>query len=70
MIGYASYLIPAALVVLGWHYFWCRPLDAIYTKLVGTALLFASLSGLLALAIGNHRRSTDTPSAPAGRSAS
>ena len=53
VVGYASYLIPAALVVLGWHYFWCRALDAIYTKLVGTALLFASLSGLLALAPGN-----------------
>ena len=53
MVGYASYLIPAALVVLGWHYFWCRPLDAIYTKFVGTALLFTSLSGLLALAVGN-----------------
>ncbi len=53
VVGYASYLIPAALVVLGWHYFWCRSLDAIYTKLVGTLLLFASLSGLLALAIGN-----------------
>ena len=53
VVGYASYLIPAALVVLGWHYFWCRPLDAIYTKFVGTALLFTSLSGLLALAVGN-----------------
>jgi S-DNA-T family DNA segregation ATPase FtsK/SpoIIIE len=54
VIGYAAYLIPAALVVLGWHYFWCRPLDAIYTKVVGTGLLFTSLSGLLALAIGNQ----------------
>jgi len=53
VVGYAAYLIPPALVVIGWHYFWCRPLDAIYTKFVGTVLLFASLSGLLALAIGN-----------------
>jgi S-DNA-T family DNA segregation ATPase FtsK/SpoIIIE len=53
VVGYASYVIPAALVVLGWHYFWCRSLDAIYTKVVGTLLLFASVSGLLALAIGN-----------------
>ena len=45
-------LVPAALVVLGWHYFWCRQVDAIYTKIVGVVLLFASLSGLLALAIG------------------
>ena len=24
MLGYAAYLIPLVLVVLGWHYFWCR----------------------------------------------
>ena len=24
LFGYASYLIPAVLVVIGWHYFWCR----------------------------------------------
>ena len=69
MVGYSSYLIPAALVVLGWHYFWCRALDAIYTKFVGTVLLFASLSGLLALAIGSAR-STGTPFARAARWAS
>ena len=52
VFGYTAYLVPAALVVLGWHYFWCRQVDAIYTKVVGVVLLFASLSGLLALAIG------------------
>jgi DNA segregation ATPase FtsK/SpoIIIE, S-DNA-T family len=52
VFGYTAYLVPAALVVLGWHYFWCRQVDAIYTKIVGAMLLFASLSGLLALAIG------------------
>jgi DNA segregation ATPase FtsK/SpoIIIE, S-DNA-T family len=52
VLGYTAYLVPAALVVLGWHYFWCRQVDAIYTKFVGVVLLFASLSGLLALAIG------------------
>ena len=26
--GYASYLLPAAMVILGWHYFWCRSMDA------------------------------------------
>ena len=52
VFGYTAYLVPAALVVLGWHYFWCRQVDAIYTKIVGVVLLFASLSGLLALAIG------------------
>src|SRR5918992_2628231 len=39
LLGYGSYLIPAAMVIIGWHYFWCRSVDAQYTKLVGTGLL-------------------------------
>jgi S-DNA-T family DNA segregation ATPase FtsK/SpoIIIE len=53
VLGYASYLVPALLVVLGWHYFWCRAIDAIYTKAVGTILLLASLSALFSLALGS-----------------
>ena len=40
IFGFASYLVPLLLVVLGWHYFWCREIDAAYTKLVGLLLLF------------------------------
>jgi S-DNA-T family DNA segregation ATPase FtsK/SpoIIIE len=32
LVGYAAYLIPAFLVVTGWHYFWCRHVDAAATK--------------------------------------
>ena len=32
LVGYAAYLIPAFMVVAGWHYFWCRTLDAAGTK--------------------------------------
>ena len=53
LLGYASYLIPAAMVVLGWHYFWCRTLDAQYTKLIGAGLLFGCVSSLLSLAFGS-----------------
>jgi DNA segregation ATPase FtsK/SpoIIIE, S-DNA-T family len=53
LVGYASHLIPAAMVVLGWHYFWCRALDAQYTKLVGAGLLFGCVSSLLSLAFGS-----------------
>jgi len=53
LLGYASYLIPAAMVVIGWHYFWCRALDAQYTKLIGAGLLFGCLSSLLSLAFGS-----------------
>jgi len=53
LVGYASYLIPAVLVVVGWHYFWCRSIEAAYTKLVGALLLFACLSSFLSLAFGS-----------------
>ena len=53
LLGYASHLIPAAMVVLGWHYFWCRTLDAQYTKLIGAGLLFGCVSSLLSLAFGS-----------------
>ena len=50
LLGYAAYLAPPVLVVLGWHYFWCRSLDAAYTKLIGAALLFGCVSSFLSLA--------------------
>ena len=52
LFGYSSYLIPASLVILGWHYFWCRALDAAYTKLIGLLLMFGCVSSLLSLAFG------------------
>jgi S-DNA-T family DNA segregation ATPase FtsK/SpoIIIE len=52
LLGYAAYLVPVVLAVLGWHYFWCRAVDAGYTKLVGAALLFSCVSSFLSLAFG------------------
>jgi S-DNA-T family DNA segregation ATPase FtsK/SpoIIIE len=52
LLGYASYLIPATIGVAGWHYFWCRKIDAVYTKIVGTTMLFACSSALLGLTLG------------------
>jgi S-DNA-T family DNA segregation ATPase FtsK/SpoIIIE len=52
LLGYAAYLVPLVLIVLGWHYFWCRSVDAAYTKLVGAALLFGCVSSFLSLAFG------------------
>jgi S-DNA-T family DNA segregation ATPase FtsK/SpoIIIE len=51
-LGYSAYLVPLVLVVVGWHYFWCRTLDAAYTKLTGAALMFGCLSSFLSLAFG------------------
>ncbi len=52
VLGYASYLIPALVAVAGWHYFWCRAIDAVYTKLVGGAMLLACGSAFLGLTFG------------------
>ena len=35
LFGYASYLIPAVLIVIGWQSFWCREVDAAGTKAAG-----------------------------------
>ena len=52
LVGYAAYLIPAFLVVTGWHYFWCRDIDAAGTKTTGGVLLFACTSAFLSLLMG------------------
>ena len=52
LFGYASYLIPAVFVVVGWNYFWCRSLDAAATKATGAALLVGCLSAFLSLVVG------------------
>ena len=49
LFGYAAYLIPAVISVIGWHYFWCQKPDAAYTKATGAALLFACTSAFLSL---------------------
>ncbi|PYQ79597.1 MAG: hypothetical protein DMG01_08365, partial [Acidobacteria bacterium] len=51
LFGYASYLIPAVFVVVGWNYFWCRSLDAAATKATGAALLVGCLSAFLSLVV-------------------
>jgi len=49
LFGYAAYLIPAAFVIIGWTYFWCRTFDAAGTKATGAALLVAAISTFLSL---------------------
>jgi len=52
LFGYASYLIPAAMVIVGWNSFWCRSLDAVVTKAIGAGMLFVCLSTFLGLIFG------------------
>ncbi|MBA3231496.1 MAG: DNA translocase FtsK 4TM domain-containing protein [Acidobacteria bacterium] len=54
LVGYAAYLIPVVMAVIGWHYFWCRVLDAAYTKLIGAGLLFCCTSAFLSLVVVNE----------------
>jgi S-DNA-T family DNA segregation ATPase FtsK/SpoIIIE len=53
LFGYAAFLIPAAIGVAGWHYFWCQKPEAPYTKLTGTGLLFLASSAFLSLVFGD-----------------
>jgi S-DNA-T family DNA segregation ATPase FtsK/SpoIIIE len=53
LFGYAAYLIPAVMVIAGWHYFWCRSLDAAGTKATGSLLLFGCVSTFLSLVVGS-----------------
>jgi S-DNA-T family DNA segregation ATPase FtsK/SpoIIIE len=52
LFGYASYLIPAVMVIAGWNYFWCRTVDAAATKATGASLLFGCISAFLSLVFG------------------
>jgi DNA segregation ATPase FtsK/SpoIIIE, S-DNA-T family len=52
LFGIAALLVPLELGLLGWKLFWCRPIEAPYTKAFGSALLLLSLTGVLALAFG------------------
>ncbi|HUR35187.1 MAG TPA: DNA translocase FtsK 4TM domain-containing protein [Vicinamibacterales bacterium] len=50
LVGYTAFVIPVALIVIGWNYFWCRAVDAPATKLVGAVLLFGCVSTFLSMA--------------------
>jgi S-DNA-T family DNA segregation ATPase FtsK/SpoIIIE len=53
LFGYASYLLPMLIAIIGWHYFWCQSPDAAYTKAFGVTLLFGCASAFLSLIAGN-----------------
>ena len=51
-LGLASLVIAIVLLVTGWNRFWCRPAESKATKLAGFTSVVVTLSGLLALSIG------------------
>ncbi len=52
LFGVAAMLIPMVLGVMGWKLFWCKPIEAAYTKASGLVLLLLSLSAFLTLTFG------------------
>ena len=52
VLGLTSYLLPPLLAVLGWYSFWCLPIEAGYTRLIGLVLMVACVSSLLDLTLG------------------
>jgi len=52
LFGMAALLIPMILGIAGWKLFWCKPIEAPYTKATGLTLLLLSLSSLLTLTFG------------------
>jgi S-DNA-T family DNA segregation ATPase FtsK/SpoIIIE len=52
LFGFAAIVLPVSLGMTGWKLFWCKPLKAPATRLVGASLLMLSLTGLLTLAVG------------------
>ena len=53
LLGYGAAFVPAIVAAAGWHYFWCRALDAVYTKAIGAGLFLASATAFLALVFGS-----------------
>ena len=53
VLGYASYLVPIVLGIVGWNLFWCRRVDSAYTKATGAGLFVGCLSALFALVVGS-----------------
>ncbi len=53
LLGYSAYILPIALGMKGWHYFWCLAVEAPYSKAIGTGLLLTCGSAFLGLAFGN-----------------
>jgi S-DNA-T family DNA segregation ATPase FtsK/SpoIIIE len=52
LFGVAALLLPLVLGLTGWKLFWCRPIDAPWTKAFGLFLLLLSLTAFLSLTFG------------------
>jgi S-DNA-T family DNA segregation ATPase FtsK/SpoIIIE len=53
LFGVAALLLPLVLGLTGWKLFWCRPIEAPWTKAFGLLLLLFSLTAFLSLTFGS-----------------
>ncbi len=53
LFGMAALLVPIVLGIAGWKLFWCKPIDAPYTKAFGLFALLLSLASFLTLSSGS-----------------
>ena len=60
LFGYGAYLLPAAIGIVGWHYFWCQTPDAAYTKAFGGAVLLICASAFFSLVLGSTELAAKT----------
>jgi len=58
LVGFTAYLLPVLLSTLGWHLFWCHPIQAIYTKIIGLGVTFGCAASFLNLAFGTLTTTT------------
>jgi S-DNA-T family DNA segregation ATPase FtsK/SpoIIIE len=53
LFGAAAVLLPLVLGMAGWKLFWCKPIEAPYTKAAGLALLLVALTAFCSLTFGS-----------------
>ncbi len=54
LLGYGSYVLPALMVIAGWHYFWCRRhRRGLHQGDRIAALVVAAASAFMSLALGS-----------------
>ncbi len=52
VLGFSAYVLPLVVAGVAWHYFWCRSIEAVYTKVIGVALTLGCTASFLSLAVG------------------
>ena len=60
IVGYSAFLLPLVVAAVGWHYFWCQSIEALYTKIIGVVLTLGCAASFLSLAFGSTTAASRT----------